>query len=97
MKPPKWAVNAANGFRLPTREIKMFDRSTLPPHKTIDADRLHAALVALQLRAYRRAVKDEREACAAIAEDCPYDRACQHCVGGAETIRNRGKTAEEKK
>lgn len=51
---PKWAVNAANRFVIPMREAVVFDKQILPPHKTIDIERFHAALVALQLRTYRR-------------------------------------------
>ncbi len=55
---PKWAVNAANRFVIPTREAVVFDGQILPPHKTIDVEKLHAALLALQLRAYRRGQRE---------------------------------------
>ena len=58
MTAPKWAVNAANRFELPLQEISVFRGSQLPPFKQIDPDRLYAALVALQLRAYRRGQRE---------------------------------------
>ncbi len=49
IKPPKWAVNAANRFKLPF-EPNQYCR--------IDYEALYKRLISLQLRAYRRGVKD---------------------------------------
>jgi hypothetical protein len=51
MKPPRWAINAANRFSIPGEGVENAVRN-------IDWDRFAEMLVALQLRAYRRGVGD---------------------------------------
>ena len=75
----RWAANAANRFKLPMNDIGFGDQ-------VVDADIFFHALIALQLRAYRRGVKDGEMRMARF-----YD---QH--SHVEVIK-RGKTAEGKK
>jgi hypothetical protein len=83
MAAPKWAVNAANRFKIPVKWRVTNGVSS----SECDFESLHKRLVAMQMKAYRRGVKDAINGRANIPK-------IAHLV---DIGFNRGKTAEDKK